>query len=263
MPITSTPLSKRGRATGASWVVADETLLADLLARISLGQAHHALAVLEGVLGTPLRPSPSAADNAIEMLTVKPGVNPWHRDGWVFQCISWIVASIDHPSSILKPPQMIFALKGFDGVRIDLDAGSQFVERVVIFEDKATKNPVSVISGKVWPELAKFENGDYDTVLETDLVALLATRPDLDRDAAIKTVIWDKRNRSYRVAITADKSHTSNAGFAELFKGYEKVVVGKNHRRGAYIFVTNDVRGWISHISNLAIVRVHDLTKDK
>lgn len=39
------------------------------------------------------------------MLTVAAGADPYHRDGWIFQVMSWIAAYRATPNSIIRPPQ--------------------------------------------------------------------------------------------------------------------------------------------------------------
>jgi hypothetical protein len=110
-------------------------------------------------------------DSAIRMLTVPDGEDPWHRDGWVFQCVSWIVAAESRVGP-LRPPQMSHAEKGFDGLQLQLSSDSSRLVRVLVFEDKATENPRKTVRDKIWPELKALEAGDKDNALTAELTYL-------------------------------------------------------------------------------------------
>lgn len=99
----------------------------------------------------------AAKKDAIALLSLKPDEKPWHRDGWMFQAISWIAAHNDGGIAI-RAPHLIKAHKGFDGLKLELsDAGE--VTAVVVFEDKATENPRATIRDDVRHSRAAAEKG--------------------------------------------------------------------------------------------------------
>lgn len=55
---------------------------------------------------------------------------PWHRDGWMFQVISWIAAHLQNPEDLIAPPHMIHAHKGFDGIHVRVDRPHRRCETV-------------------------------------------------------------------------------------------------------------------------------------
>jgi len=253
MSINLTPFEHGSLCHGNTWVVADEHVLAQQIARVALGQSRHVQKILAGAsLGAPPSTKNSAA-GAIELLTVAEGEEPWHRDGWMFQVLSWVAAHRAAPGGIIRAPHMILAHKGFDGLQLELDKGK--VKAAIIFEDKATDNPRATIRDDVWPEFTAFEAGDRENVLTAEVTALLATQPNVDPDIAIENVIW-KNVRQYRVSITVNDSHSDDAGRRRLFKGYDQVAAGENRRRRGETLHIKNLREWMQDLADHAIAAV-------
>lgn len=255
MPITLTPYDGGELCYGYAWTVANEDLLADRIGSIALGQARHVQKILAGVSIGPPPTTAGAVESAIKLLTAPPGEDPWHRDGWMFQAMSWIAATKAAPTAVIRPPHMILAHKGFDGLQLKIDSATGTIAAAVIFEDKATENPRPTIRNDVWPEFEKLESGDRENVLMAEVVALLLTKPDVDPDIAIQNVIW-KDARHYRVSITINEAHASEKGHKRLFKGYDEIVTGAKARRRGEVFQIDDLRGWMGQLSQKAIAAI-------
>lgn len=148
MPITLTPYQYQELCHGHAWTIENEDVLAEQIASVALGYAFHVQKIIAGARLT-LQPVPvRQAEEAIKLLTVN-GDTPWHRDGWMFQVISWLAARCAAPDGIIRVPQMIHADKGFDGLQIELDSETGLVTAAIIFEDKATDNPRDTIRDEV------------------------------------------------------------------------------------------------------------------
>jgi hypothetical protein len=76
------------------------------------------------------------AKAAIKLLTLGKDEEPWHRDGWIFQTISWIAASQAPSGSLTCAPHIRRADKGFDGLQLQLSEDGKVVTAVIVFEDK-------------------------------------------------------------------------------------------------------------------------------
>ncbi|MBV7553083.1 hypothetical protein KW841_12085 [Pseudomonas sp. PDM28] len=238
---------------GQVWTITDENLLAEQIARVALGQSRHVQKIIAGTnVGTPASRA-SAAQGAIGLLTVPSGEDPWHRDGWIFQVISWIAAQKADPGALIRPPQMIHALKGFDGLRLELNDGE--VVAATIFEDKATDDARKTVRDLVWPEFKLLDQGDRENVLVAEVVALLETNREVDPDLAIENIIW-KNVRHYRVSITVGKYHSTSTGRVKVFKGYDKVIEGKVSKRGGEIFYVEHLRPWMSSLAEKSIAHI-------
>lgn len=179
---------------GWTWVIEDEDELARLVARIALGQARHVANILSRLGVSDSKTTVEMAEEAIERLTLEKDADPWHRDGWLFQAISWIAAHDPDKHVATRAPHIIQAHKGFDGVQLELAKDGQTIESILISEDKATNNPRAMIRDKVWPEIRALEAGAQSAELRQETTALLqqqaALFPMLDIDKAIDNVIW-------------------------------------------------------------------------
>ncbi|MFM0347890.1 hypothetical protein [Paraburkholderia sp. RL17-347-BIC-D] len=255
MSINLTPFEHDVLCRGNTWVIADEDVLAQQIARVALGQSRHVQRILAGALLATPATTNSAAAGAIELLTVSAGDDPWHRDGWMFQVLSWIAAHRATPGGIIRAPHTNHAHKGFDGLELELDHKSGTVTAAVIFEDKATDNPRRTIQKDVWPEFKAFESGERENVLVAEMIGLLATQPNVDPDIAIQNVIW-KNVRHYRISITVGDAHSDEAGRRRLFKGYDEIATGPSRRRRGETFHVKNLRQWMQSVADKAIAAV-------
>jgi hypothetical protein len=239
------------RYKGRSWETINEEELARAVADLALGQWHHVERILTTPGPWPTPPADYAIDGAIRDLTVAEGTDPWHRDGWVFQMISWIVA-VESKKGPARPPQMDQASKGFDGLQLITDRDGQ-VKRLVIFEDKATDNPRDVVRDDVWPALAKLESGVRDHALAGELAYLVGRVPGADPQEVANRVLRNPNRRSYRVSLTVGSYHSRAQNFAGLFDGYELVVEGARRRRYGNVFEVDSLREWMAALCARAV----------
>ena len=245
---------------GSEWVVADQDALAEHVARIAVGQYRHVAKILLGEGATAAAVTQSAKADAIALLTRKKDEEPWHRDGWLFQAISWIAA---HNASgvAIRAPHLIKAHKGFDGLKLELNNAGE-VTAVIIFEDKATVHPRDTIRDDVWPSIMKLEQGERTNELCQEVSSLLEaqlkTFPNLDVDAALQQIVW-KETRRYRIAITVDKPHLTAKKRKRLFKDYDTHAPGDIARRGAETMCLPDLRPWMQTFADKVIAKTKTL----
>lgn len=251
MPIALTVHTTGDICSGHTWIIEDKAELARMISLIALGRAKHVERILtEAGLTTPPS-SDRQSQAAIKMLTVPAESDPWHRDGWMFQIMSWIAARKSSPNSVLKTPQMILAHKGYDGLELILNKTGTAAKSLTIYEDKATEHPRSTIRKEVWPEFKSMESGDRDNVLISEIVALLDMHPHIDAESSAENIVW-KQKRAYRVSVTIKASHNSHTGRERLFAGYENVARGRIVRRVANTFFVEDLRPWMDELAELA-----------
>jgi hypothetical protein len=248
MPLSFTPISNNPHWAGYVWSVDDEEQLAQLVARVALGQYRYVLRVLAGTGCLPYAPAATALEGAKKLLAAQNTSEPWHRDGWLFQVLSWIAAHLQGGATLVAPPHMIHAHKGFDGLQVLLDKNTKQVISVVICEEKATNNPRKMITDKVWEDFKSLHSGTRDNELAAQLVSLLEQRADIDADAAVQNVLW-KDTRAYRVAITVGDGHSDELGRKKLFKGYKSIVPGPVSRRRAETLYLDNLREWMKQIA--------------
>lgn len=244
---------------GWSWAVADEGVLAEHVARIVLGQFRHVAKILQGA-GVP---GPIAnveqAHAAIAQLTLGAGEDPWQRDGWIFQAISWVAAHQAPSAALTRAPHIRKSDKGFDGLQLELNDDGTAITAVVVFEDKATDNARDTIRDDVWPGIVKLEKGERLNELTHEVSAMLDARaladPEFDLDSAIANTLWQEARR-YRVSITVGDTHNSEAARAGLFKGFDETAPGAVMRRRADTIYMPALRSWMASFSAKVIASI-------
>lgn len=258
MTLTLSSITHSDLCHGWSWTVTDEDVLAERVARIVLGQYRHVAKILEGA-GVP-GPVVSAdqAKAAIKQLTLGEGEDPWQRDGWIFQAISWIAAHQAPSGSITRAPHIRKADKGFDGLQLELNADGTAITAVVVFEDKATDNARDTIRDEVWPGIVKLEKGERLNELTHEVSAMLAQQavdPAFDVDSAIANTLWNEARR-YRVSITIGDTHNSDAARSTLFKGFDESAPGVIERRRADTIYLPALRDWMAAFADRVIAKI-------
>lgn len=227
--------------------------LANAIAIIAVGQALHVANILHNA-GLAAKPSTKGAvKGAIKLLTSSGNIA--HRDGWMFQVMSWLAAQLRTPGALMNTPHMIHAHKGLDGLQVSID-GSEKVTAVILFEDKATENPRSMVRDKVWPEFTEFETGENEHLIAAEVTLLLKGAGHSDPQQAVTDIMW-KQARRYRLSIT-DKQSTDQSQ-AKLFKGYEETVPGGVERRRAEVFEVLELRRWMDDLAKVAIEKAKAL----
>ncbi|WP_395313312.1 hypothetical protein V1603_23025 [Enterobacter sp. ECC-219] len=253
MPILLSDVVEKDSWFGATWTIDNEDELANLIARVAIGQSRIVERILGEIDTLPIGFPKGGFKGARDLLSVKPGNDTYHRDGWVFQVISWIAAHLSYKDAKIRAPQMIKADKGLDGLLIELNDNK--LAQVVICEDKATENPRQKIQSAVWPEFEDFETGARDNELIASVTSLLERSNFQDPDSIVASILWQDK-RAYRVAITVGKTHSTAAGRKRLFEHYDEKVQGDIVRRRADTLYLADVRSWIASISDKAIVAI-------
>jgi hypothetical protein len=258
MPITLTPFAHGDLCHGSTWTIDDEQWLAEQIALVAVGQSLHVERILAGANINPQPVFANAAQAAINSLTVPAGSPPYHRDGWLMQVISWLAAHTATPAGLISPPHMIQAHKGFDGLQLELSADEVQVTAAIVFEDKATDNARNTIRDEVWPDITELEAGKRDHVLIADLNALLRTRPQIDPDNAIRSIVW-REVRHYRISITVGNTHADADGRMRLFNGYDVTAVGPVLKRRGETIHLEQLRQWMAQLANRVIEAIRRL----
>ena len=243
MPLKHTTCPPCDECHGYQWLINNEGFLAALVAKLLMGQHRHVQKILAAA--PPQRaPQICAAgiDDLIQKMTITTEEERYHRDGWVFQMITWIAANLAEPGLISAAPQAQSAMPGLDNLFVRTH-GNQ-VTQVVIGEDKATINERKTIRAKVWPELRQFETGKRDHELLNEITPLLERHSgELDVDKCLVDLLWEQV-RAYRVCVTVE-TPTEEKTRQELFKGFDKVATGPTEKRRAETFVVGALRPWM------------------
>ena len=262
MPLSFTPIGVKQEWLGTTWTVEDEYALAAMLARVAIGQS----AIVEKILQDTGCTTPDMATGGIQgarnLLMIRNGRSPAHRDGWVFQVISWITthlqANAPDKKTMIRPPHMIHAQKGQDGLVIEYS--DEDIARVVICEDKATMYPRQQFRDKVLPDFDDYETGARDNELIAGVTSILARHDIENADDIVANILWEDQ-RAYRVALTVAPNQTSTTAQTGLFEGYVQSVQGDIMRRRVELMPLTCLRPWMNALADkaLALIDQHDV----
>lgn len=235
--------------------ITNKGLLAEYVGELILGHYMHILNTINSLSSSSSIPPNKIIDFAIEKLDVTEPVNIIHRDGWLFQMISWLVLAHRNLGSnyYTQHPHFAPAQHGFDGLSIVLNPDNT-IDKIIITEDKCTTNPRDTVKKQVFPEFKDFEDGKKDSALIGVLSSLISH---LDAGAVFQSVqndIYNTNLRMYRIGITRDNSHQSLKGRRRLFKNYDDCVAGptSSRRSGATIYL-DDMRVWMQDFSDMVV----------
>lgn len=181
-----------------------------------------------------------------------------HRDGLMFQHISWVAARRTLPNGYMTSPHVRQADKGFDGFIIDLDDSRREIKRIVLCEDKASKSPRGLISSSVWPEIGTILRGDRDDEILADLVTLLKGVPDIDAEAAVDEMFWEGACE-FRVAVATGEDQRRAGNFLHIIAGFEAVAGGELGSRTAGVLAFDDVRKGLALLASEVAAKVEEI----
>lgn len=241
---------------GQHWVVNDIHALADMIAIISIGQAEHAATIIRELM--PRTPAISRAQLFAEAkaqlnLTGKSEKVRYHRDGFLFECISWIAAQQKSDSrTFLKVPHIKATTQGMDGLIIQLHATRPEVVSTTICEDKCTENPRNKFTQQVLPTFSEHHQHKRSADLLATAVALIK-ESGLNGTGAMQAAerVLDMTYRTYRAALTVDSTFCTIEKRSNLFKGYADLDgLTQKQRIGATFLADPDLRDWFQKLAD-------------
>lgn len=259
------------------WSVADADQLANAIAWLYVQKRDHAARIIQALEPGAAALPGSVVQDAIRALTVetadlvvdlqsaddatrkstqdKLNVRIVHRDGLLFQHVSWIAAYLALPNTHSAPPHVRTADKGFDGVILDLDPAAPGLSRIILCEDKASTNPRNLVTQSIWPEITTIQAAGKDREILAAITAILATLPGVDSEAVIAATAWEGA-RAFRVALTADPAQARDASYAHLFAGFDDVAGGAIESRMAEVMPVQAVRPYLAALANAVILKL-------
>lgn len=267
LAITQVPIDNH--CIGSRWEAADLHLLARLVAIIAMGQAAHAASIINALVsGGPAINHEALRAGARQRLTVSGNTTEqqetkrYHRDGLIFEAISWAAARQENTEALLRDPHISSTTQGLDGLMIE-KSGSKVI-RATIFEDKCSKNPRNKFRKEIIPAFqAHHQNKRATELLAT--AATLLKEAGLDGTEVVKAAghVLDKAYRAYRASLAVTTKHDSEAGRQRLFKDYDSLdEIKANQRLGAVLITTDDLRDWFDDLANRAIAYIDSLDEE-
>jgi hypothetical protein len=253
-----------GACTGDRWTPEDESHLARLIAIIAMGQAAYTIHILRELLpASPAFTDDDLQQEAIRHLTVQEdgktpqtGYPRWHRDGFMFEAISWIAArQVYGDRALLKDPHVSATSQGLDGLMIELKEDKSTIVSTTVFEDKCTDHPRKTFLEKVIPALLERHlNKRSPELVASASILLRMAGVDEAVAAKLSAAVMDRSQRRYRAAFALTTEHDSQGARQKLFKGYDKIDgVSSDRRVGASLIVTGDLRDWFDDLASEAV----------
>jgi hypothetical protein len=247
MPLRLPDFPAEPQCGGKQWAVADEDRLATLVALVLVGRAKHVEGILAGTQRT-LTPLPAATKEELrQQLQTSPGPVTYHRDGLLFEIISWIAARITaNASEIISTPHLKSTQQGLDTVKIGFDDATRNVTRVVIYEQKCTEHPRDRFRDEVIPAFEEWKSHKRDHQLIQAVVNLVERFALTDEEQLrLYERVVQAHPIVFQTALTVTPTPFETARCIALFGGYQEVTPYIADRLGD-TFPLADIRAWFA-----------------
>jgi hypothetical protein len=266
MPITLTNVPINADCTGHRWIIDDEDELAGLVGLVMKCEFGHAEAILQNItsetISYTLAQEANMKAQVTKALTVKVdpstgkeerGTPKWHRDGLLFEAISWIVArKHSSPDALLRDPHITPTTQGLDGLMIELNTEKNDVTATTVFEDKCTERAEHTFSYVTMPAL-KFHHIEHRKVLESATTLL---RQEF-RSGALSSIAAKAIGisvRQYRSSLTIELSEDDQTQRQRVFGKYNELTgVSQSARIACTLITGSDVRDWFEDFAKKVI----------
>ena len=255
---------------GDRWSVDSEDAITQLIAIVAMGQAAYAAAIIRGLY--PLGPAFSDIDlcnEAIVHLTVQEGKQTprvgyprWHRDGFMFEVISWLAArQSNNKNAYLKDPHISATSQGLDGLMIEVADDRSAILRTTVFEDKCTDDPRRTFVDKVLPAFKdRHSNARSAELIATATCLLRNAGVDDAASAKMAAAVLNRSTRHYRASFALTQEHDLGEERKVLFKGFEGLSgISPNQRIGAGLILEEPIRDWFGRIAASAVMYLEEL----
>lgn len=245
MPVNVVNLPTPPECEGSQWSVGDYAQLVNLTGLAMLGRARHAINILNGSQQGPLVANPVLKARLRRELVLAVGVDPWHRDGLLFETICWLVARIEGgPDEIISDPHRKATQQGADNVKVRVDPIARALVTATVYEYKCTDRARDVFRDDVLPAFAKYLSGARDDELTQTTIALLDQYglTDAEQTLAYEALVLN-RPLAFQAALTVSPDVFPVANCSALFKDYDGLPIPLASRRGD-TFPLADIRAW-------------------
>lgn len=261
MPLTLHPAATPPQCFGADWTVSDIDALAEVSAQIMIGRALHAARILDGTrpLGSPPMISQALKDKLRVELHPTSDPKIWHRDGLLFEIISWVAAQLSAtPNEAISDPHLKATNQGTDCLKVTIDPTTHTLARATVYEYKCSTNWRKHFSGDVLDAFREYVSGERDHQLAQAAITLLIGlgMTDEERDAAYDALIR-ARPLAFQASLTVAPSTFGAADRLALFTGYDSIA-GPVATRGGNTMPLDNVRDWFASFSALVWTKIDD-----
>ncbi len=253
MPLAIIHTHTSPHCLGSVWTVSDADALAEVCAQILIGRAHHAATILNGVrpLGSPPVMSSELRDCLHRELHPQTRQTIWHRDGLLFEIISWVAARLTATASeAISDPHLKATNQGTDCVKVTINPVTRTVTRATVYEYKCTANWRQLFSQDILAAFQEYLSGKRDNQLAQTAITLLGSLgfTSEERSAAYDELI-QARPLAFQASLTVAPSDFTADQRLALFNGYDSIAVDIADRFGNTMPL-DDVRTWFAGFSS-------------
>jgi hypothetical protein len=247
MPLQLPDFPANPECGGKQWAAIDEDQLATLAALVLIGRAKHAESVLVGTQRTVTIVPDALKEQLRRQLQTAAGPPTYHRDGLLFEVISWIAARITAATNeLISTPHLKSTQQGLDTIKIGFDPTERNVTRVVVYEQKCTDHARDQFRDKVIPGFHEWKSHKRDNQL-VQAVTSLVERFELTDDEQLR--LYDRLVQVhplvFQAALTVTPTPFETARCVALFEGFVAVTPDIADRLGD-TFPLADIRGWFA-----------------
>lgn len=241
------------------WDIRTKDGLARIISIVAMGQALHAAEIIRTL--DPAEPafrSINSFNAARDQLQIhgttddQRNTSRWHRDGFIFEVISWVAIQKTAPlKSLMKTPHIKATTQGLDGLLLEIINTPPEIQRATICEDKCSKNPRDIFRDEVLPAFKRHHAGKREPELVAEAASLLA-QLGLNGTEATKAAsrVLELEARRYRAALAVETVHDSLAARKKLFKNFDDLEgVGQTQRLAATFIVEGNLRDYFDSLA--------------
>jgi hypothetical protein len=252
MPLHAPNFPASPECSGKQWSVLDGDALATLVALVLVGRAKHAESVLVGTQINTAFVADALKEQLRRQLQTPEGPLTWHRDGLLFEIISWVAATITGGANeVISTPHLKSTQQGLDTIKIGFDPVTRQVTRVVIYEQKCTDNARKEFREQVLRSFHEWKDGKRDNQLVqavTSLVERFNLTP--DEHVALYDRLVQVHPLAFQVALTVTPTPFDTPRCVALFAGYSAVTPDIANRFGD-TFPLSHIRSWFAAFAAL------------
>jgi hypothetical protein len=271
-PLAVEQVAVDANCIGSRWTVDDLNLLSRIVAIIAMGQAVHAARIINALL--PVAPAiddKALRANAKQRLKVtgtteeQQKARRYHRDGLIFEAISWIAAQQQTGGkALLRDPHVSSTTQGLDGLMIEMDEAGAEVKRATIFEDKCSENPDETFRYKIMAAFkAHHENKRASDLVATAAALLKEARLDGTKSVLAAARVLDKTYRTYRGSLAVTTADDSVERRQSVFRTYKELGgIKADQRIGAVLITSENLRNWFDALADMATAYIDNLGKE-
>jgi hypothetical protein len=252
MPLNVSDHPAHPECGGKQWSVADADYLATIVSLVLIGRAKHAESVLSGAQQNTVVVPGALKEQLRLQLQTAPGPTTYHRDGLLFEIISWVVARITGANDeVISTPHLKSTQQGLDTIKVVFDPATRNVTRVVIHEQKCTTNPRDEFRDKVVCSFREWREHKRDNQLVQAVTGLLERFNLTDEEhVALYDRLVQVHPLTFQAALTVTPPPYAAAQCVSLFAGYDSVTPELTDRFGD-TFPLDDIRDWFANFATM------------